>query len=94
MKPGDFVEFRDGDNPVQFGRVVELLPPDHAGVSLLDGSEWLCARESLSPANILDAYRAIEEEIAQVEARAADRVRALRAESRAAFERALKAGRP
>lgn len=96
MKPGDFVKYGECVEKTGIverpGRITEII--GHAvHVSLFDGSQWVVGSDHVRPIALEAAYRAIEEETARVEARAADRVRALRAESRAAFERALKAGR-
>ena len=63
-------------------------------VRFLYGPLWIVRREALTPCDLLDAYRAIEEEIKIVESQAASKIDKLRAEARAAFERALTAGRP
>lgn len=93
MKPNDFVEYRETGSLgrlVKLGRVTQV--DGHAvHVSLFNGSRLVVVEGLLSPAPILDVWRAIEEEIATVEARAANRVRGLRAESREVLDQVLAA---
>ena len=91
MKPGDFVEYRESGS---LGRLVRLGRVTQVGgyavhVTLFSGSRVVVDEGYLSPASLLDVWRAIEDEIAQVEERAANRVRELRAEARDLFDRAL-----
>ena len=58
-------------------------------VTLFSGSRVVVDEGHLSLASHLDTWRAIEDEIALVEERAANRVRELRAEARGLFDRAL-----
>jgi hypothetical protein len=91
MKPNDFVEYRETGSMgrlVKLGRVTKV-DGYAVHVSLFNGSRLVVDEGHLSPAPILDVWRAIEEEIALVEERAANRVRELRAESRTVFDQAL-----
>lgn len=91
MKPNDFVEYHETGSMRRLPKLGRVTKVDgHAvHVSLFNGSRLVVVEGCLSPAPILDVWRAIEEEIALVEERARNRVRELRAESRTVFDLAL-----
>ena len=85
MKPGDFV--RHGD---MFGQVTEIVKDVRAvGVRTLDGRSWFFGEDLLKAADLREVWIAIGLEIEIANSRLDD----LRQVQRAAFERALKAGR-
>lgn len=91
MKVNDFVECSEVasmDHVARLGRVTKV-EGYAVHVTLFNGAHLIVDKGYVSPAPLLDVWRSIEEEIAKVEARAADRVRDLRGETRTLFDRAL-----